>query len=387
MAKRDYYEVLGVPRQAGADQLRGAYRKLAMKYHPDRNKGDGSAEEKFKEAKEAYEVLSDAQKRAAYDRFGHAGVNASAAGGGFGGGGFGAGGIHDIFDNIFNDFFGVSPGRGGAWGGGRASARRGHDLEYAVELTLEETAFGVEKNIPVTTMQACERCDGKGAEPGSDIRKCPACGGNGQVWARQGPFSIQRACPTCKGRGRVIEKPCSACGGAGRTRSTKTLAVQIPPGVDQDDRIRLSGEGEAGAGGGPPGDLYIVINLKPHEVFRRKDNDLLIDVPIALTTAALGGEVEVPTLNGRVSLKVPAGTQSDKLFRVRGKGIKSKHDYFTGDLICRTRIETPVNLTARQKELLRELDASLGSSHKHTPKVGRWMEGIKNFFDNLDLKL
>ncbi len=386
MAKRDYYEVLGVPRQSDDGQLRKAYRKLAMKYHPDRNQGDESAEGKFKEAKEAYEVLSDARKRAAYDQFGHAGVNAS-AGGGFGGGFGDGGGLHDVFDNIFNDFFGVAQGRRGGWRGQR-TVYRGRDLEYGVQLTLEEAAFGIEKTIPVTTMQTCGHCDGKGAEPGSDIRDCSTCRGSGQVWAQQGPFSIQRTCPHCKGQGRVIEKPCTDCSGSGRVRSTKTLAVQIPAGVDRDDRVRLSGEGEAGIGGGPPGDLYIVIDIRPHEVFQRKDNDLLIDVPIPLTTAALGGEVEVPTLNGRVKLKVPAGTQSDKLFRMRGKGIKSKREYFTGDLICRTHVETPVNLTARQKELLRELDTSLcGGSYKHSPKVGRWMEGIKSFFDNLDLKI
>ena len=385
MAKRDYYEVLGVSRQAGDEQIRKAYRKLAMKHHPDRNQGDEQAAESFKQAKQAYEVLSDAQKRAAYDQFGHAGVDASAAGG-FGGGA----GIHDVFGDIFDDFFGAVRGRGARPGprAGQRAAYRGRDLEYEERLTLEEAAFGVEKNIRVTSMQPCSHCDGKGAEPGSGLRDCPTCHGDGQVRMQQGFFSIQQTCPHCRGQGRIIDKPCGDCGGAGRVRGAKTLSVKIPAGVDREDRVRLAGEGEAGAGGGPPGDLYIVVDVEPHKVFQRDRGDLLIDVPISFTTAALGGEVEVPTLAGRVKLKVPAGTQSDKLLRMRGKGIHSVRERSVGDLICRTRVETPVNLTARQRELLRELDDTLSDgSHKHTPKVGRWMEGIKNFFESLDLKL
>ena len=351
MSKRDYYEILGVNRDASDDELKKAYRKLAMKYHPDRNPDNPKAEASFKEAKEAYEILSDSRKRAAYDQFGHAGVDPQAGmGGGFGG--FGAGGFADAFGGIFDEIF------GGGRGGGRASAYRGSDLRYNIEVTLEQAAFGTETKIRIPTMESCETCKGSGARPGTQPTTCTTCHGSGQVRIQQGFFSIQQTCPKCHGSGRMISDPCSACHGAGRVKRHKTLSVKIPAGVDEGDRIRLSGEGEHGINGGPPGDLYVQVHLKPHPVFQREGNDLHCEMPISFATAALGGEIEIPTLENAAKIKIPAETQSGKTFRLRGKGIKGVRSQTPGDLFCHVVLETPVNLTERQKELLRELEES-----------------------------
>jgi molecular chaperone DnaJ len=371
MAKRDYYEILGVAKNASEADLKKAFRRLAMKYHPDRNPGDKSAEEHFKEAKEAYEVLTDPQKRAAYDQFGHAGVG-GAAGGARGGASF-----SDIFEDIFGDIFG-----GGRGGGSRVY--RGSDLQYNLELTLEEAVFGTEVKIRVPSLVECGECHGSGAEKGTTPETCPTCGGVGQVRMQQGFFSVQQTCPRCHGTGRIITSPCHACHGQGRVEEHKTLSVKVPAGVDSGDRIRLSGEGEAGLNGGPPGDLYVQIHVKPHKLFTRKGNDLLCEVPISFATAALGGELEIPTLDGRVNLKIPEETQSGRLFRLRGKGVKSVHGGAQGDLICRVSVETPVNLTRRQKELLRELDETMkAGGTRHSPQEEGWLDGVKGFFEDL----
>jgi molecular chaperone DnaJ len=308
MAKRDYYEVLGVNRDAGDDELKKAYRKLAMKYHPDRNPDNPKAEEQFKEAKEAYEILSDTQKRAAYDQYGHAGVDPSA---GAGQGGFGN--FADAFGDIFGDIFGG--------GRGRSNVYRGADLRYNLEVSLEEAAHGTETKIRIPALEECETCHGSGAKPGTQPARCPTCGGHGQVRMQQGFFSIQQTCPKCHGTGKVVSNPCSSCSGAGRVRRHKTLSVKIPPGVDEGDRIRLSGEGEAGTNGGPAGDLYVVMHIRQHPVFTRDHNDLHCEMPISITTAALGGEIEIPTLDGSAKIKIPIETQTGKIFRLRGKGI------------------------------------------------------------------
>lgn len=375
MAKRDYYEVLGVERSADEATLKKAYRRLAMKHHPDRNPGDADAEANFKEAKEAYEILSDSDKRAAYDRFGHAGVDAAAGGGG----GFGPG---DAFGDIFGDVFGDIFGGGGRRG--RRTVFRGADLRYELDLDLETAVFGDTVNIRIPTLDSCDTCDGSGAKPGTGKTTCETCGGNGQVRMQQGFFSVQQTCPKCRGAGSIIEEPCKTCRGEGRVRSEKTLAVKVPPGVDNGDRIRLSGEGEAGQNGGPPGDLYVDIRIRPHALFERDGADLACSVPISFATAALGGTVQVPTLNGEVTLKIPAETQSGKLFRLRGKGVKPVRSQATGDLYCRVELETPVNLNARQKELLTELDQSLDTNGaRHRPKWASWTDGVRRFFDNM----
>ncbi len=317
MAKKDFYEVLGVNRDASDDEIKKAYRKLAMKYHPDRNPDNAQAEEKFKEAKEAYEILSDSQKRAAYDQFGHAGVDPQAGGGGFQGGAGGFGGFADAFGDIFGDIFGGGGGRGG-----RSNVYRGADLRYNLEITLEEAAHGCEKQIRIPTMDECETCHGTGAKPGTSAKACSTCGGHGQVRMQQGFFSIQQTCPSCHGTGKVIPDPCRSCHGAGRVKSHKTLSVKIPAGIDEGDRIRLSNEGEAGQNGGPSGDLYIQVHIKQHSVFAREGNDLLCEMPISFTTAALGGEIEIPTLDGAAKIRIPEETQSGKVFRLRGKGIR-----------------------------------------------------------------
>jgi molecular chaperone DnaJ len=371
MSKRDYYEVLGVERDAAADVIKKAYRKLAMKYHPDRNPGNHEAEGHFKEAKEAYEVLSDETKRAAYDRYGHAGVDASAAAGA---GGFG-GGFADAFSDIFGDIF----------GGGRArsSVYRGADLRYNLEIPLEDAARGTETRIRIPTLAECETCHGSGAKPGTSPTTCPTCSGHGQVRMTQGFFSIQQTCPKCHGAGKVVQHPCGTCSGAGRVKQHKTLAVKIPAGVDEGDRIRLSGEGEAGVNGGPPGDLYVVIHIKPHPVFQRDHNDLHCEMPISFATAALGGEIEIPTLDGYAKIKVPAETQSGKVFRLRGKGIRGVRSTSHGDLMCHVVVETPVNLTARQKELLEEFEAiSRKDSGRHNPRAKGWMDKVREFFES-----
>ena len=374
MSKRDFYEILGVNRDASDDEIKKAYRKLAMKYHPDRNPDNPSAEEKFKEAKEAYEILSDAQKRAAYDQYGHAGVDPQA---GMGGGGFGGGGFADAFGGIFDEIFG---GRGGA-GGGRSNVYRGADLRYNLEITLEQAAHGTETKIRIPTMEACDKCDGSGAKPGTQAKTCPTCHGAGQVRLQQGFFSIQQTCPKCHGTGRFIPDPCGNCGGTGRVKQHKTLAVKIPAGVDEGDRIRLAGEGEHGVNGGPPGDLYVQIHLKAHPVFQRDHNDLHCEMPISFTTAALGGEIEIPTLDGAASIKIPPETQTGRVFRLRGKGIKGVRSHTHGDLLCHVVVETPVNLTERQKELLRELaESSEQSDTTHNPRAKSWMDKVKEFF-------
>ena len=377
MSKRDYYEVLGVAKTASDDEIKKAYRKLAMKYHPDRNQGDAAeaAEEKFKEAKEAYEILSDGQKRAAYDQYGHAGVDPQA---GMGAGGFGAGGgFADAFGGIFDEIFG---GRGGG-GGGRSNIYRGADLRYNLEITLEQAAHGTETKIRIPTMEECEVCHGSGAKAGTQPKTCPTCNGSGQVRLQQGFFSIQQTCHKCHGTGRFIADPCKSCGGAGRIKQHKTLAVKIPAGVDEGDRIRLAGEGEHGVNGGPPGDLYVQIHLKQHAVFQRDHNDLHCEMPISFTTAALGGEIEIPTLDGAANIKIPPETQSGRVFRLRGKGIKGVRSHAHGDLMCHVVVETPVNLTDRQKELLRELEeSSKDNSAKHNPRSKSWMDKVKEFF-------
>ncbi|MDF2867819.1 MAG: molecular chaperone DnaJ [Gammaproteobacteria bacterium] len=373
MAKRDYYEVLGVSRNASEAEIKKAYRKLAMKYHPDRNPDQDSAA-KFQEISEAYEVLTDEQKRAAYDQFGHAGVEGQAAGGGAGFGGFGGfGGFEDIFGDIF-----------GGGGGGRSRqsrAQRGADLRYNLDLTLEEAVHGTNKNIRIPTLVSCKTCGGSGAKKGSKPQTCKQCDGHGQIRLQQGFFTVQQTCPVCHGEGSIITDPCSDCHGQGRTQEYKTLSVKIPAGVDTGDRIRLAGEGEAGTQGGPAGDLYVQVNVKEHAIFTREANDLHCEVPISFVMAALGGEVEVPTLDGRVKIKIPAETQSGKLFRLRGKGVKSVRGGHAGDLLCQIMVETPVNLTAKQKDLLQQFEKELASDNiDHGPKTSSWFDSVKRFF-------
>src|SRR5688572_10388418 len=369
MAKKDYYEILGVNRDASDEEIKKAYRKLAMKHHPDRNPDKPKSEEHFKEAKQAYEILSDPGKRAAYDQYGHAGVDPAAAAGGAGFGNFA-----DAFGDIFGDIF-------GAGGRGRSNVYRGADLRYNLEISLEEAARGTETKIRIPAMEQCETCHGTGAKPGTQPTTCQMCGGQGQVRMQQGFFSIQQTCPKCHGSGKVVQSPCATCQGAGRIKKHKTLSVKIPAGVDEGDRIRLSGEGEGGVNGGPSGDLYVVIHLKPHAVFQRDHNDLHCEMPISFTTAALGGEIEIPTLDGYAKIKVPAETQTGKVFRLRSKGIKGVRSTSHGDLLCHVVVETPVNLTARQKELLQELETiNDDDAGKHNPRARSWMDKVKEFF-------
>lgn len=379
MSKRDYYEVLGVAKGADDKDIKKAYKRLAMKFHPDRTQGDKGMEEKFKEVQEAYEVLSDEQKRAAYDRFGHAGVDPNRGGGGFGGGGAGAGDFGDIFGDVFGDIFGGGGRRG------QSRAQRGSDLRYNLELNLEEAVKGKSVDIKVPTYVNCDSCDGSGAKKGTSAKSCPTCHGAGQVTMRQGFFAVQQTCPTCNGRGKIIPDPCTKCHGEGRVEKTKTLSVKIPAGVDTGDRIRLTGEGEAGMHGAPAGDLYVQVNVKPHPIFQRDGNNLYCDVPLSFATAALGGEIAVPTLDGRIKLKIPAETQTEKMFRLRGKGVQSVRGGGVGDLVCKVVIETPVNLSDKQKELLRQLDESMAgeSEAKHRPKSKGFFDGVKKFFDDL----
>jgi len=374
MAKRDYYTVLGINRDATEEEIRKAYRKLAMKHHPDRNPDDKASEEKFKEAKEAYEVLTDPKKRPAYDQFGHAGVEQS-AGFGAGRGPDGFGGFSDAFGDIFGEIFGAQR-RGGGNG-----VYRGADLRYNLELGLEEAARGTEAKIRIPTLEACATCHGSGAKPGTQPKQCATCHGRGEVRVSQGFFSIQQTCPTCHGTGKVVSDPCAACHGQGRTKKHKTLSVKIPAGVDQDDRIRLSGEGEAGMNGGPPGDLYVVVNLKPHAVFQRDGADLHCEMPISFAMAALGGDIEIPTLEGHAKIKIPPETQSGQVFRLRNKGIRPVRGSVTGDLFCHVAIETPVKLTSRQKELLREFEAiNENDPAAHSPRAKSFMDKVRDFF-------
>ncbi len=374
MSKRDYYEILGVPRNATEAELKKAYRRLAMKYHPDRNPDDDQAEARFKEAKEAYEILGDARKRAAYDQFGHAGVDQSAGGGGFSA----ADAFGDIFGDVFGDIFGAGRSRS------RSRVFRGADLRYDLELELEQAAFGDEVTIRAPVMAECQTCGGSGAEKDTGPTTCETCGGSGTVRMQQGFFSIQQTCPRCRGAGTVIAHPCSACHGEGRVREMKTLSVKIPPGVDSGDRIRLAGEGEAGRNGGPPGDLYVEINVRPHPIFERQGADLACDIPVSFATLVLGGAVDVPTLDGEVSLKIPEETQTGRVFRLRGKGVKPVRGGHIGDLMVRVTAETPVRLSREQRDLLKKFEDSLHSSSvSHSPREHSWLDGVKAFFEKL----
>jgi molecular chaperone DnaJ len=376
MAKEDFYKLLGVEKNASDAEIKKSYRSKAMKFHPDRNKDNpDQAEAKFKQIKEAYEILSDPKKRAAYDQFGHAGVDQS-MGGGRGGAGFGAESFSDVFGDVFGDIFGG--------GRTRSSAQRGADLRYNLELTLEEAVFGTEAKVRVPVMVSCGECSGSGAKKGSSPVICTTCHGHGQVRMQQGFFSVQQTCPTCRGTGKMIKDPCNACHGNGRVQETKTLQAKIPPGVDTGDRIRLAGEGEAGERGGPAGDLYVQIQVKDHTIFARDGANLHCEVPISFATACLGGEIEVPTLDGKVMLKIPSETQTGKLFRLRGKGVKPVRGGAVGDLLCKVQIEVPVHLTKEQKALVEKLGESLsGGGKHHSPQESSWTDGVKSFFDKL----
>lgn len=376
MAKRDYYEVLGVSKSASDDELKKAYRKLAMKYHPDRNAGDTQAEERFKEVKEAYETLSDPQKRGAYDRFGHAGVDPSMGGGPGGMGGMG--GFSDAFGDIFGEIFGAGR-RGG--GGGGPQVYRGSDLKYNMEITLEQAAAGFDTEIRVPSWDDCDTCHGSGAKPGTKPVTCRTCGGVGAVRMQQGFFSVQQTCPTCHGSGKEIADPCPSCHGEGRIRRNKTLQVKIPAGIDDGMRIRSAGNGEPGVNGGPPGDLYVEIHIKTHKIFQRDGDDLHCELTIPFTTAALGGDLQVPTLGGKAEITIPEGTQSGKTFRLRGKGIRGVRGSYPGDLYCHVAVETPVRLNEEQKAILRQFEASLkDGGERHSPQSKSWTDRVKEFF-------
>ncbi|OYY73372.1 MAG: molecular chaperone DnaJ [Gammaproteobacteria bacterium 28-57-27] len=380
MAKQDLYEILGVSKNASEDELKKAYRRLAMKYHPDRNPDDKDAEAKFKEAKEAYEILTDAQKRAAYDQFGHAAFEGGMGGGAGAAGGYGGAGFSDIFGDVFGDIFGGA--RGQAGGRGSSRAYRGSDLQYNLEISLEEAVAGTTVTIKIPSSEECTACGGSGAKKGSKPKTCPTCHGAGAVRIQQGIFAVQQTCPTCQGRGEIIEDPCPVCHGQGRLKTQKSLSVKIPPGVDTGDRIRLSGEGEHGGQGGPNGDLFVVVHVKAHPIFTRQEADLYCEVPVSFTTAALGGEVDVPTLSGSVRLKIPQETQSGKQFRLRGKGVTPVRGGAIGDMICKVTIETPVKLSEEQKELLRRFEESLSGNH-HRPQEHSWLDRVKKFVDDL----
>lgn len=372
MSKRDYYDILSVARNATEQDIKKAYRKLAMKYHPDRNPDDPDADSKFKEATEAYEVLSDSQKRAAYDQFGHAGVQGGAQGGA--GAGFG-----DAFSDIFGDIFG---------GGFRKGPRAGDDMQYDLEITLEQAVKGTEVDIRIPYEQACDACGGSGAEPGTSAQTCPTCGGEGQVRIQQGFFAVARTCPTCHGRGKIIKSPCKKCRGEGVVTQHKTLSVKIPAGVDTGDRIRLQGEGGMGEPGAPRGNLYVRVSVKRHAIFQRDGDTLFCELPVSFATATLGGDIEVPSLNGKARLKIPAGTQSGQRFKLSGKGVKSVRSSRVGDLICEINIETPVKLTNEQKALLKAFDVSLHGKHaEHSPKSHSFFDAVKSFFKGDDADL
>ena len=376
MAKRDYYEVLGIQKGADEKEIKRAYKRLAMKYHPDRTKGDKESEEKFKEINEAYEVLSDKEKKAAYDQYGHAAFEQGGFGGAGGGfGGFGGADFGDIFGDMFGDIFGGSRGR--------QRVVRGEDLRYDIEITLEEAVKGTKKDIQINTLVECESCHGSGAEAGSKVETCPTCHGAGRVRRQQGFFVTEQVCPTCHGSGKKIEKPCHSCHGDGRVHKKKNLSVTIPAGVDTGNQLRLSGEGAAGENGAPAGDLYVVIHVKEHDIFQRDGNNLYCEVRISFTMAALGGEIEVPTLDGRLKVKIPEETQTGKLLRLRGKGVSSTRSGYVGDLICKIIVETPIKLNEEQKELLRKLEESLEGKTQHRPKSSSFIDGVKKFFDNL----
>jgi len=376
MAKRDFYEVLGVPKNASDEEIKKAYRKLAMKHHPDRNQGDTAknAEEKFKEAKEAYEMLSDPQKKAAYDQYGHAGVDPNMRGGP---GAEGFGGFSEAFGDIFGDIF------GGQRGGGRGGRQvyRGNDLSYAMEISLEEAAHGKEAQIRIPSWDNCDTCSGTGAKPGTSVKTCPSCSGSGTVQMRQGFFSVQQTCPHCHGSGKIIPEPCTTCNGQGKLKKHKTLEVKIPAGIDDGMRIRTAGNGEPGRNGGPSGDLFIEIRIRKHDIFERDGDDLHCQVPVSMPTAALGGEIDVPTLTGKATIDIPEGTQSGKTFRLRGRGVKGVRSSYPGDLYCHIVVETPVKLTEHQRKLIKELDESFKKGgHKHSPNDKGWFDKAKAFF-------
>lgn len=373
MAKRDYYDVLNVSKNATKDEIKKSYRRLAMKFHPDRNTNDADAEKKFKEAKEAYEVLSDNSKKETYDRFGHDGLNQAGARGPSG-----AEGFSDIFGDVFGDIF------GGGRGGGRNQVFRGADLRYELNLDLEKAISGDSIKINIPTQVACNGCSGSGAKEGSSPAKCGTCDGVGQVRMQQGFFSVQQTCPKCQGNGTVIQDPCLQCHGLGRIAKTKTLSVKVPPGVDNGDRIRLSGEGEAGKNGGPSGDLYVEIRVNPHKIFEREGSNISCEIPISILVAALGGEIKMPTLNGSVSVKIPPGTQSGKIFRLKGKGVSTARDKRVGDLYAAISVETPVNLSSKQKDILKDFYSSIEKGgKKHSPRHNSWISSVKNFFDRI----
>jgi molecular chaperone DnaJ len=377
MAKRDFYEILGVAKNASEEEIKKSYRKLAMKYHPDRNPDSKESEEKFKEVKEAYEMLTNPEKREAYDRYGHAGVDPNMGGGG--GGGFGGGGFADSFGDIFGDIFGGGGGRSRNAG---PQVYRGADLRYNLEITLEQAAHGFDTTIRVPSWDKCDTCHGTGAKPGTSPTTCTTCAGHGQVRMQQGFFSIQQTCPKCHGNGKVITDPCAPCGGQGRIKRNKTLEVKIPAGIDNGMRIRSSGNGEPGTNGGPAGDLYVEIHIKPHAVFQREGDDLHCEMPISFVKATLGGEIEVPTLSGKVSFTIPEGTQSGKTFRLKAKGIKGVRSGYAGDLFCHVAVETPVKLTDKQKDLLKEFERlTVEGGAKHSPQSKGWMDKVKDFFE------
>ena len=381
MSKRDYYEALGVPKNASDDDIKKAYRKMAMKHHPDRNQGDSGkvSEDKFKEAKEAYEMLSDPQKRAAYDQYGHAGVDPNMRGGP-GAEGFG-GGFAEAFGDIFGDMFNQGGAGAGRRGAGGRQMYRGGDLSYAMEVTLEEAAKGKDAQIRIPAWENCDTCSGSGAKPGTQVKTCSTCNGAGSVQMRQGFFSVQQTCPHCRGSGKIIPEPCTTCHGQGKVKKQKTLEVKIPSGIDDGMRIRSTGNGEPGTNGGPPGDLYIEIRLKKHDIFERDGDDLHCQVPVSFITAALGGEIEVPTLQGKAAIDIPEGTQAGKQFRLRGKGIKGVRASYPGDLYCHIAVETPVKLTEHQRKLMRELEESLTKGGgRHSPSGESWTDKLKSLF-------
>ncbi|GAA6188437.1 molecular chaperone DnaJ [Litorivita sp. NS0012-18] len=384
MAKRDYYDVLGIQKGASADEIKKAYRSKAKEFHPDRNADNPDAETKFKEANEAYEVLKDGDKKAAYDRYGHAAFEGGMGGGGPRGGHPGqqgdfASAFSDVFDDLFGDFMGQRGGAGA--GGGRSRAARGSDLRYNLRVSLEEAFSGLQKTINVPTSVACDGCDGSGAEGGAEPATCPTCSGMGKVRAQQGFFTVERTCPTCSGLGQIIKNPCKSCGGNGRVHKDRSLAVNIPAGVETGTRIRLSGEGEAGMRGGPAGDLYIFIEVEPHAIFEREASNLFCRVPVSMATAALGGDIEVPTIDGgRSRVKIPSGSQSGRQMRLRSKGMPALRGGGAGDMFIELAVETPVNLTSRQKEILREFE---DLSEDNNPESKSFFSSVKNFWDSM----
>ena len=376
MSEQDLYQTLGIEKNSSDADIKKAYRKLAMKYHPDRNPDDTAAEQKFKSIQKAYAVLSDKQKRAAYDQFGHAGVNPQ---GGMGGGFNTGDAFNDIFGDVFGDIFGGGRGRAR-----RSSAQRGTDLGYQVNLTLEQAVFGDEINVEISSYNQCDSCTGSGAKEGTSATRCIKCDGRGAVRVQQGFFTLQQTCPECRGSGETIKDPCTICSGSGRKRTNRTIAIKIPAGVDNADRIRLSGEGEAGIKGGPSGDLYVDVTIKKHDIFEREGNHLICTIPISFGKAVLGGTVEVPTIDGAVNLSIPSETQSGKTFRLKGKGIKSYRENFFGDLYCTVQVETPVSLTDEQKEILRQFDRSVNDSNTdHRPNKKTWTDSVSDFFKRI----